>query len=123
MAEYEQMFGGAPESVFSLQAVVRGAGAAPVSDVSATRGQQAVFNFGDQNCLLTRAAGKAGGRYLMHLGMRHFFENGGGGCCVVSVGGFGDEIAVGDQEQGLIGGIAALINAPEPTLLVVPDAV
>lgn len=68
---------------------------------------------------LRQADGKDGGRYLLHTAMRHFFQNGGGSCCVVSVGNYGQ-----DLNGGCFGkGIDALLDEPEPTMLVIPEAV
>ena len=62
-------------------------------------------------------------QYLLWHAMRMFFENGGGPCWIVSVGNYEDVIAPGDAQSGLMGGIEALKDAPEPSLLVIPDAV
>ncbi len=129
MAEYEHHFGGAPEPVFTIAALPPGTPGTPATqpDMAAARGQEAVFRLGSQDYRLTRAAGRAGGRYLMHQGLRHFFQNGGGTCYIVSVGRHGDEIAAGDAHGGLVGGLvgglAALLSEQEPTLVVAPDAV
>lgn len=99
--------------------------AAPApADMSAAPGQSATFHNGDNEYLLSRQAGAAGGRYLMHQAMRHFFQNGGGPCYIVSVGLFKDgELSAGDDTKGLIGGIAPLLKEQEPTMVLVPDAV
>lgn len=63
-------------------------------------------------------------QYLLYHAMRMFFENGGGPCWIVSVGNYEDDvIALGDAQSGLKGGIEALKDQPEPTMLVIPDAV
>jgi len=122
MAEYERYFGGAPKPVFSIQAVP--AGTQPHQpDMVAALGQEVAFNLGDRSYLLTRAAGKAGGRFLMHQAMRHFFQNGGGTCYIVSVGDYNDDIVAGDETSGLVGGLAPLLKEQEPTMVLVPDAV
>ena len=59
----------------------------------------------------------------MHQAMRHFFQNGGGPCFVVSVGDYKNDIEAGDDAKGLISGFVPLIKEQEPTMVVVPDAV
>jgi phage tail sheath protein FI len=125
MSEYEHFFGGAPTARFKIEAVKpQVAVPAPTDrDMLQARGQRSVFCHGGKTYLLTRAAGRAGGRFLMHQAMRHFFLNGGGPCYVVSVGDFDDEIVAGDKTMGLVGGLTPLLDEGEPTLIVVPDAV
>jgi len=60
-----------------------------------------------------------GNRRVLYWAMRHFFQNGGGPCYVVSVG---DYKAAPDPDV-LIGGVAALAAELEPTMVVIPDAV
>ncbi len=57
--------------------------------------------------------------YLLYDSMRLFFQNGGGPCYVVSVGGFNDPVSA----VALMAGIDVLTMESEPTLLVIPDAV
>lgn len=121
MAEYEQHFGGAAPARFRIERVDANASALP--DMLQPRVQCTDFSHGAKTYGLTRAAGRAGGRFLMHQALRLFFQNGGGPCHIVSVGGFDDEIVAGDAATGLIGGLAPLLKEHEPTLLVVPDAV
>lgn len=63
-------------------------------------------------------------RFLLYYGMRMFFNNGGGTCWVVSVGGYGSAEnpvtkAAGDFEKVWV----PLEKEQEPTMIVVPDAV
>ncbi|MEX8518894.1 MAG: phage tail sheath family protein [Leptothrix sp. (in: b-proteobacteria)] len=122
MAEYERYFGGAPHPVFSIKAVGKGT-QANLPDMAAARGQEVTFNVGGQDYLLSRAAGKAGGRFLMYQAMRHFFQNGGGACYIVSVGDYNADISAGDESKDLVGGITPLLKEQEPTMVLVPDAV
>ncbi len=62
----------------------------------------------------------SGNRYRLYHAMRHFFQNGGGPCYIVSVGGYGDDPISKDE---LKGGIQALELEQEPTMVVIPDAV
>lgn len=121
MAEYERHFGGAAPARFRIERVDANASALP--DMLQPRTQCTDFQHGAKTYRVTRAAGRTGGRFLMHQAMRLFFGNGGGTCYVVSVGGFDDEIVAGDAATGLIGGLTPLLKEQEPTLLVVPDAV
>lgn len=57
--------------------------------------------------------------YLLFYSMKLFFANGGSDCYVVSVGGYNDEIT----QSRLTEGIQTLVKVPEPTILVIPDAV
>ena len=123
MAEYEQHFGGAAPARFRVERVDATAATPALPDMLQPRAQCNEFQHGAKTYRLTRAAGRTGGRFLMHQAMRLFFDNGGGTCYVVSVGGFDDEIVAGDAATGMIGGLAPLLNELEPTLLVVPDAV
>jgi hypothetical protein len=62
--------------------------------------------------------------YRLYSSMRLFFANGGSDCWIVSVGVYGDAIEkdaiVGEANEG---GITSLLKEPEPTMLVIPDAV
>jgi Bacteriophage tail sheath protein len=58
-------------------------------------------------------------RRLLYFAMRHFFQNGGGPCYIVSVGDYAAAIDPGK----LTGGLEALTRELEPTMVVVPDAV
>ena len=57
--------------------------------------------------------------YLLYHAVKMFFDNGGGKCYIVSVGGYADPIAIAD----LTGGLDAVALEDEPTLLVCPEAV
>jgi len=94
-------------------------------DMGHARVQWVDFKLGEtKTYLLHRAAGKDGGRFLMHQAMRHFFQNGGGPCYIVSVGSYDDDISAGGEEKGgLIGGVVPLLKEQEPTMVLTPDAV
>lgn len=55
----------------------------------------------------------------LYYAVRMYFDNGGGQCYVVSVGGYGG----GPDADALTAGLAAVALEDEPTLLVVPEAV
>ncbi len=105
MAEYQQYFGFGPAPRFEIVKQTEPA-------------QAATFRSGGTDYLLKQLAGVAGGRFLLYLGMQHFFQNGGGPCYVVSVGGYIDEV----EADKLTSGIDTLTQEQEPTMLVVPDA-
>lgn len=88
------------------------------------RVQVSEFKLKDKSYRLTRQPGAAGKRFLMHQAMRHFFQNGGGPCYVVSVGDYkGGVIEAGNEKSGLKSGLVPLVKEQEPTMVVVPDAV
>ena len=96
----------------------------PKATMAKPRTQVTEVNKDGRKYLLMREPGAAGHRYLMHPAMRHFFQNGGGPCYIVSVGLYDESvIEAGDDEKGLAGGLTPLKNEQEPTLIVVPDAV
>lgn len=108
MAEYFQYYGGAPQWMFELSKVPEGE--APELPVIAQ---------GSNRYTLARTAGAAGGNHLLYQSMLFFYQNGGGPCYVVSVGGYADTVA----RQPLEDGIKPLIKEQEPTMVLVPEAV
>lgn len=58
-------------------------------------------------------------KYFLYNCLQTFFGNGGGNCYIISIGGFDDQIKLGDFETGL----AALKKYDEPTMILFPDAV
>lgn len=58
-------------------------------------------------------------RHYLYDSLRLFFDNGGGPCYIVSVGGYGGTIS----QMELVAGLNALRKEDEPTLLVIPEAV
>jgi Bacteriophage tail sheath protein len=118
MGEYVRYFGGPAKPSFTIAEKP----AAPAGDPpkpKAAQGQLSEFTFGKKTYQLSRAAGKAGGRFLMYQAMKHFFQNGGGPCYVVSVGNYEQDIAAGDLTSAL----EPLLKEQEPTMVLVPDAV
>jgi phage tail sheath protein FI len=101
MAEFHTYFGYGPAPQFTLAAAEAGA-------------PNALGLLGDNY-----GVKQASGRFLLYYSMLMFFQNGGGPCYVVSVGNYADTV---DPDK-LKGGIELLIKEPEPTMVVVPDAV
>lgn len=58
--------------------------------------------------------------FYLYYGLRHFFDNGGGSCYVVSLGAFSER--VGKTETVFTDALDTIKNLGEPTLLVFPDA-
>lgn len=63
--------------------------------------------------------------FLLHRSMRLFFDNGGGPCWIISVGGYGDDGQPTKKAAADFTGdvLEALKKEAEPTMLVAPDAV
>ncbi len=72
-----------------------------------------------------RDASNANRRYYLYNSIKHFYQNGGGACYIVSVGSYTTAPAYGDTTTplGLLGGLTQLKSYDEPTLLLFPDAV
>ena len=98
LAQYEELFGGAPKTKFTI-----------------TPSDEAALGF--------ELAFTEGTRYLMHSSVRLFYANGGGDCYVISVGGYTDKIDAGQLNDPKGGGLTALEKHLEPTLVVIPDAI
>jgi phage tail sheath protein FI len=63
----------------------------------------------------------------MYNSVRHYFDNGGGPCYIVSVGDYSTTVSAGNENDpvnapGLRVGVKALEKYDEPTLIVLPDA-
>jgi uncharacterized protein len=117
MAEYHQVFGGAPTAGYVRFKLAKLTGVAPPGDPDealSTR-DATPLRLGKDDYTLTQT----GGRYLLYFAMRLFFENGGGPCYVVSAGEYGSKI----EAAPLTAGVQALTEEIEPTLLVIPEAV
>ena len=72
--------------------------------------------------------------YYLYNSIKFFYANGGGTCYVVSVGPYGTATGTAKTKtdplinpnvalSDLTGGLAALVNEAEPTMIVIPDAV
>lgn len=64
-------------------------------------------------------------RFLLYYGMKFFFNNGGGPCWIVSIGGYTDDSGKPVTKAGsdFEAALAPLTKEQEPTMLVAPDAV
>ena len=63
----------------------------------------------------------ANGRFRLAYALRHFYDNGGGRCYVVSVGDYASSGLATDIASAHVAGLQALAREDEPTLLVFPD--
>ncbi|MDN3643369.1 phage tail sheath subtilisin-like domain-containing protein, partial [Lutimonas halocynthiae] len=61
--------------------------------------------------------------YRLHSAMKFFYANGGGSCYVISVGGYPDDKNFTSSDAFIEKAIPLLTKEPEPTMLVIPDAV
>jgi len=113
LAEFERYFGGAPPAKFKI--AVAAAAVEPDFKVKDAKGVETGYS-------LTLA--KETRQFRLYYAMRHFFQNQGGACWIVSVGGYGTAAAPGDIDgEQLTKGIDQLELEQEPTMLVIPDAV
>ena len=93
-----------------------------------------VVTDGNNNHAVSSVSIDSGKRFYMYDSIRLFYDNGGGDCYIVSVGGYltsngaingvasGDETTPGAQ-PGMRVGVDALEKVDEPTIIVFPDAV
>ncbi|WP_405291346.1 phage tail sheath family protein [Algibacter sp. Ld11] len=65
-----------------------------------------------------------GHQFYLHKSLKLFFENGGGACYIISVGTYGSK-PDGEtvEKEAIFTGLDTLLHTPEPTLIVIPDAV
>ena len=96
--QFVELFGGAPQTKFNLEADENSPVGFKISFVESTR-------------------------YLLYDSMRLFFANGGADCFIVSVGNYSDKIDASKLNDPSGGGILTLEKALEPTILVIPEAV
>ncbi len=99
LSEFHQYFGGAPKTTYTVSTD-------PVTGFKVTVNATTKFN--------------------LYRSIRMFFSNGGSLCYIVSVGSY--DYAAGAKYKDLNdpaqeGGIPSLLKFPEPTMLVIPDAV
>ncbi len=63
----------------------------------------------------------ANARFRLAYALRHFYDNGGGRCYIVSVGNYAASAVAADIADAHVEGLNALAREDEPTLLVFPD--
>jgi len=103
MSEFHNYFGFAPEPKFKI------------SKKPNNPAVEADFSQGGVEYVLEQTAGN----YLLYRSMLLFFQNGGGPCYIVSVGGYSDDI----EADRLQNGVDQLIKEQEPTMVVISETV
>ena len=97
LGEFHLYFGGAPKTTFSVAADEKTGFAVSVDAAS---------------------------KFNLYRSMRLFFANGGSLCYIVSVGDYSNGVSAKDlNDEATESGIPTLLKSPEPTMLVIPDAV
>ncbi|WP_232310871.1 phage tail sheath family protein [Herbaspirillum autotrophicum] len=112
MSEFVACYGGPPPSKFSIHAL-----AAPAADGAGIAGDFSVPDSvsGHSEAYELRREDTP---YILYYSMLLYFQNGGGACYIVSAGHYGDRLDAGK----LCAGIDSLLTEPEPTMMLVPDA-
>ena len=103
MSEFHNYYGFAPDPKFKINK--------KANDPAV----EADFSQGGTEYVLEQSAGN----YLLYRSMLLFFQNGGGPCYIVSVGGFNDDIEADRMQKG----VDLLIKEQEPTMVVIPETV
>jgi len=110
LAEFEAIFGGSHKRLFAVAEVDGPPGDAPYDVTLAPTA--------DTGARYVRVSPADATRFVLYESVRLFYDNGGGTCTVVSVGGYDAPVALADLQRGL----AALAEQVGPSMLVVPDA-
>ncbi|MCP3100290.1 phage tail sheath subtilisin-like domain-containing protein [Myxococcus sp. K15C18031901] len=113
LADYEQIFGGAPDPTFNLTEVT-----------DTTKQKSGGYDFKVLDAATSTwkyydLVPTAGTKYILFNSLRLFYANGGGTAYVVSVGGYSDPL----EAPKLVDGLNIIAEQVGPTMLVVPDAV
>jgi len=103
MSEFHNYFGLAPNPTFSID------------EKSADSNDEGDFSLDEKEYVLKQSSDK----HLLYYSMLLFFQNGGGPCYIVSVGGYGS----GVEADKLKGGIDKLVKEQEPTMVAIPETV
>ncbi|HEX7817326.1 phage tail sheath family protein [Dyella sp.] len=111
MAEFHQYFGMGPNPRFNI---VEKSDPSALADFKAPGKDDKLTEY-----VVEQAEGKDGGSYMLYNAMRHFFQNGGGPCYIVSVGDYESDLDPDNFNKG----INELLKEQEPTMVVIPEAV
>ena len=109
LAEFERYFGGPPAAQFEIKAAV-----APDAGhfvVKASDGKVTAYNLDLKTT-----------QFRLYYAMKHFYQNYGGVCWIVSVGAYGSTGMDKIKPDPIKEGIKTLTLEQEPTMLVIPDA-
>ncbi len=104
MVEFEQFFGGAPDYKFEIAAAAAGDIETFPLTVGGNKAEHKV----------TWSSNK----YRLYNCVKHFYQNGGGNCWVVSVGDYDTDII----QKPMNTAVGSLADEPEPTMILAPDA-
>ena len=110
MSEFTACYGGPPQNRFSIHAL-------PASAAVASGDFSVTDSSGRQTTAYELR--RESTPYILYYSMLLFFQNGGGACYIVSAGHYGEALDAGK----LCTGIDSLLAEPEPTMVLVPDAV
>lgn len=106
LVEFEQFFGGEPDYKFSV---------VPKD----TDEDKDLFPLATDAGRTEHKIKWVGGVYRLYNSIRHFYQNGGGTCWIVSVGGYdGDKVEKAPMQKA----VGMLEDEPEPTMVLCPDA-
>jgi uncharacterized protein len=111
MAEYHQFFGGPPKAVFDIVEAEERPDFRAVTEIDQPDSAKGFR--------MQQVSGAEGGNFGLYSALRHFYQNGGGPCYIVSVGSYKQEL---DPDR-FKAGIDELLKEQEPTMLLLPEAV
>jgi phage tail sheath protein FI len=120
MAEFHQYFGFGPTRELTRFSLTKVTGAVPAPAAKPLAARDAVPMTSRKTGYLIA---QTRGFYLLYYSMLHFFQNGGGPCYVVSVGGYKPDAGIAIEAKPLMDGIKELEKEQEPTIVVIPEAV
>lgn len=124
--EFQNLFGGPPLTKFTIGDAPAAGGAAPAPAKGKTPAATPPapvtpdFSVGTNGYTLTQDT-----KFILYNAIRLFYANGGGDCYIVSVGtyGPGNGAATALDGTALLLGLEELVKHPEPTMVVIPEAV
>jgi len=121
MSEFHSYFGGAPTPTFSIETAKDDPDAvSPLSDEGANKPAalpRATFTSKGPRGVERYELVQTNTAYALYGAMRLFFQNGGGPCYVVSVGGYDDDL----DPDAMKAALQRLKKEAEPTMVVIPE--
>jgi len=103
MSDFHNYYGGAPSPSFDI------------SEEQGDSPEESAFSVANKAYWLSQSNDK----HTLYFSMKLFFQNGGGPCYIVSVGGYTDKV----DAAKLKAGIEPLLKEQEPTIVVIPEAI
>lgn len=134
MGEFINYFGGPPEPMFDIVAAKDAEGPQPLSAEGVGKADplpRAIFTTQGPLGPVKHELKQKTPAFSLYGAMKLFFENGGGPCYIVSIGGYTVDVEgseTGEQEANVIDGdlmkaaVDALKKESEPTMIVIPEA-